>query len=95
MRSSANCLVDHAQIQNTHMRLECGLPLDVRRWQIITISICSFCVFGKTQENLRNRVNVELVTDVRVLRKRFAKPSFYRGSPITDCLTVIQCRHLH
>ena len=26
MRSSANSLVVHAQIQNTHMRLECGLP---------------------------------------------------------------------
>ena len=49
-------------------------------------------VFGKTQENLRNRVHVELITDARILRKRVAKPSFYRGNPITDCLTVVQCR---
>ena len=49
-------------------------------------------VFGKTQENLRNHVNVELVTDARLLRKRVAKPGFYRGNPITDCLIVIQCR---
>ena len=48
-------------------------------------------VFGKTQENLRNSVNVELVTDARLLRKRVVKPSVY-CSPITDCLTVIQCR---
>ena len=41
-------------------------------------------VFGKTQENLRNRVSVELITDARILRKRIAKPNFYRGSPITD-----------
>ena len=31
-------------------------------------------VFGKTQENLRNRVNIELVTDARVLSKRVVKP---------------------
>ena len=48
-------------------------------------------VLGKTQENLRNRVNVELVTDARLLRKRVAKPTFCRGKPITDCLTVMQC----
>ena len=47
-------------------------------------------VFGKTQEILRNRVHVELITDARILRKRVAKPSFYRGNPITDCLTVVQ-----
>ena len=43
-------------------------------------------VLGKTQENLRNRVHVELVTDARLLRKRVGKPTFYRGKPITDCL---------
>ena len=43
-------------------------------------------VFGKTQENLRNRV--ELVTDAHILRRRVARPSFYRCNPITDCLTV-------
>ena len=37
-------------------------------------------------------MHVELVTDVRLLRKRVAKPTFYRGSPIADCLTVIQRR---
>ena len=38
-------------------------------------------VFGKTQENLRNRVNVKLVSDARLLRKRVAKPTFCRGNP--------------
>ena len=47
-------------------------------------------VFGKTQ-NLRKRVQVELITDVGILRKRVAKPYFCRGTPITDCLTAIQC----
>ena len=48
-------------------------------------------VFGKTQENLPKRVQVDLITDAAVLRKRIAKPSFCRGIPITDCLTVVQC----
>ena len=48
--------------------------------------------FGKTQENLRKRVQVDLITDAAVLRKRVAKPSFCHGVPITDCLTVLQCK---
>ena len=34
-------------------------------------------VFGKTQENLRTRVQVEMIRDA--------------GNPIADCLTSIQC----
>ena len=49
-------------------------------------------VFGKMQENLRNLVHDELITDTRILRKLVAKPSFCRGNPITDCLTVVQCK---
>ena len=49
-------------------------------------------VFGKTQENLRKRVQVDIVTDASILRKRVAKPSFSRGIPITDCITVVQCK---
>ena len=48
-------------------------------------------VFGKAQENLRKCVQVELITDAGILRKRIAKPNFCRGNPITDCLTGIQC----
>ena len=47
-------------------------------------------VFGKTQENLHNRVNVEIITDATILRKRVAKPNFYRG--VTENLRVIQCK---
>ena len=42
-------------------------------------------VFHKTQENLRKRVQVDLITDTAVLHNREAKPSFCRGIPITDC----------
>ena len=36
--------------------------------------------------------NVELITDAGTFRKRVAKPSFFRGNPITDCLTAVQCK---
>ena len=49
-------------------------------------------VFSKTQETLRKRVQVDLITNAAVLRKRVAKPSFCRGITITDCLTVVQCK---
>ena len=47
-------------------------------------------VFGKSQENLRKRVQVQLITEDGILRKWVAKPNFCRGNPITDCLTAIQ-----
>ena len=47
-------------------------------------------VFGKTQENLWNGVNVEIITDAALLQKRVAKPSFCRGIPIP--IAIIQCK---
>ena len=45
-------------------------------------------VFGKTQENLIKRVNVDLITAANTLRK----PGFCRRILIADCLTVVQCK---
>ena len=56
-------------------------------FKLMNNSVC-----GKTQENLRKRMQVDLITDAAVLCKRVAKPSFCRGIPITDCLTVVQCK---
>ena len=47
-------------------------------------------VFGKIQENLRNRVNVEIVTERNVALKRIAKPSFKRSMTIHEDLVVMQ-----
>ena len=55
-------------------------------------SLVNNSVFGKTKENLRKRVQVDSITYANTLRKRVAKPSFGIGIPITDCLTVVQCK---
>ena len=49
-------------------------------------------VFGKTQENLPKRVNIELVTNARLLKKRIAIPAFTRGNIIIEDLFVVQSR---
>ena len=47
-------------------------------------------VFGKTNENLRNRVNVEVITNRKVALKRIAKPNFERSQIIRDDLVIIE-----
>ena len=39
-------------------------------------------VFGKTQENLRNRINVEVVTNRKLALKRACKPNLKRSYSI-------------
>ena len=46
--------------------------------------------FGKCLENLRNRVNVEVITDRNVALKRVAKPNFERSHIIREDLVIIQ-----
>ena len=48
-------------------------------------------VFGKSMENVRKRISVELITDERVFMKRVAKPTFERGQIIGEDLATIQC----
>ena len=47
-------------------------------------------VYGKTNENLRNRVNVEVITDRKIALKRIAKPAFKRSQIIQEDLVIIQ-----
>ena len=47
-------------------------------------------VFGKTQENLRNRINVEVVTDRKVAVKRACKPNLKRSYTIHEDLVVME-----
>ena len=47
-------------------------------------------VYGKTNENLRNRVNVEVITNRKIALKRIAKPAFKRSQIIHEDLAIIQ-----
>ena len=47
-------------------------------------------VFGKKQENLRNRVNVEVFTKRDVALKRACKPSFKRSMTMRPDIVVMQ-----
>ena len=47
-------------------------------------------VYGKTNENLRNRINVEVITDRKIALKRIAKPAFKRSQIIHEDLVIIQ-----
>ena len=47
-------------------------------------------VFGKTQENLRNRINVEIVTDRKTALKRVSKPIIKRSYAIHEDLVVME-----
>ena len=47
-------------------------------------------VFGKTMENVRKRVNIELVTDGTKAKKRIAKPNFKSSKRFHDKLVGVQ-----
>ena len=47
-------------------------------------------VFGKTQENLRNRVNVEVLTNREKAVKRACKPSLKRSFTVQEDLVIMQ-----
>ena len=49
-------------------------------------------VFGKTQENLRNRMKVEVITDKKVALKRAAEPSMKRSKTIHEDLVIMERR---
>ena len=49
-----------------------------------------FYFLGKTQENLRNRISVEVITDRQKALKRVCKPSFKRSQTLHENLTIIR-----
>ena len=49
-------------------------------------------VYGKTHENICKHVNIELIINVKLLKKRVARPAFSCGDIITDDLAIIQSR---
>src|SRR5271163_2448911 len=47
-------------------------------------------VFGKTMENLRNRIEVKLVADTRKVERRCALPNLYSYDIINDDITMVK-----
>ena len=75
---------------NTHQR-----PLSYSGFLEDFFILMNNSVFGKTQENLRKRVQVDIITDASILRKRVAKPSFCHGIPIYVGFTLLELSKLH
>ena len=49
-------------------------------------------VFGKTMENIRNRVDVRLVTEEKILEKLVKKPNFERVNIFTKDLVAVHMK---
>ena len=54
--------------------------------------LCINSMFGKTMENVRQRISVEMVLDEYKLRKKVAKPMFKCGQMIREDLYAVQQR---
>ena len=48
-----------------------------------------FQVFGKTIENLRQGVNIELITSQKIALKRFSKPTFKQAKIFGEDLGIL------
>ena len=70
---------------NTRMRAAATSDFEKDYFKLMNNS-----VFGKTQENLRKRISVEVITDEAIARKRTCKPTFKRSYTIRDDLVIME-----
>ena len=70
---------------NTNMRKQSSSEFGKDFYKVMNNSL-----FGKTQENLTNRVNVEVITKRNVALKRVCKPSFKRSQVVREDLVIVQ-----
>ena len=70
---------------NTDMRTKSKSKFEKDFYKLMNNS-----VFGKTQENLRNRMNVEIITNRKIALKRACKPSMKRSETIHENLVVME-----
>ena len=49
-------------------------------------------VYGKTMEDIRKRISVELITNDKKLKKRVAKPTFKTAKRFNDYLVGVNCK---
>ena len=70
---------------NTERRSRSKSEFEKDFWKLMNNS-----VFGKSQENLRKRISVEVVTDADVAAKRVCRPSMKRSLTIREDLVVME-----
>ena len=49
-------------------------------------------VFGKTMENIRNRVDIKLITNEKAAKKLISKPNFYHRTIFTENLIAVHMK---
>lgn len=72
---------------NTNLRREAKNPFEKDFYKLM----CD-AVFGKTMENIRNRINITLVSDKNKLNKLVAKPNFLDSTIINENLVAVHMR---
>ena len=70
---------------NTRMRVVATSDFERDYFKLMNNS-----VFGTTQENLRKRISVEVITDEGIAKKRMCKPTFKRSYTIRDDLVIME-----
>ena len=73
---------------NIEQRREAALKGD--RARVGTTKWAMNAVFGKTMENVRKHVNIELLTSRKFAKKRIAKPNFQSAKRFHDDLLAVQ-----
>ena len=72
---------------NTNMRTKGTTDFEKDFYKLMNNS-----VFGKTMENVRNRVNVKLITDKEALNKLAKKPNFERVTEFNENLVAVHMK---
>ena len=71
---------------NTEKRKEAKTPFEKDFFKLMNNAI-----FGKTMENVRKRINVELVQTEKRFKKTVAKPTFCKFKIFNEDLTAVHC----
>ena len=79
-------LKDYIQL-NTDLRTKGRTPFEKDFFKLMNNS-----VFGKTMENIRNRIDVRLVTEEKELEKLVKKPNFDRINIFTEDLVAVHMK---
>jgi len=75
-----------------NLKLYLELRLRVKKIHRVFFKLMNNSVFGKTMENLRNRVNIELVTNEKRLNKLSAKPTYVSNKIFNENLVAVHTK---